>query len=106
MSVPSDSDRQPHAYIHKVIYAIASDRAEGGFSRRNNLQRNRIFKTGVIHININSCQDELAVHWALLPHFLAIYKFIPSQPCQTASRVCTQGEDAIASGQSGRVILE
>ncbi len=105
--MPSDSAKQPRAYIHKVIHAIAPDRARRRFvSRRNNLQRNRIFKTGVIHININSCKDELAVRWALLPHLLTIYKFILSRPRQTASRVCTQGEDAIASGQGGRVILE
>ena len=79
MSVPSDSAKQPRAYSHKVIRAIAPDSASRRFvSRRNNLQRNRIFKTRVIHIDINSYKDEPAVHWALLPHFLAIYKFILS----------------------------
>ncbi len=48
----------------------------------------------------------LAALRLLLVHILIICNFVVSQPHQTASRLCTLGGYAIASGRSGRTVLE
>ncbi len=85
--------KQLRVYIHNVSDAIALDKGTGSSGINTVMEKSVHYDKGLDMVN-TCCL------LALLMHVLIIYQLTYllnlSQPCQIASRVCTEGEYAMA----------